>query len=92
MSEIGRELGQVSLHIDAVAIPPEKRNDGQSMAKIMQARPSRIVRAAKADLARQFDECPSDAPFRQAGAVLGYEKARAVGIATEMIPTSGVSL
>jgi hypothetical protein len=35
MPEVGRQLGQVLLDIDAVAIPFEECVDGQSMAKIV---------------------------------------------------------
>ena len=37
---------------------------------------------AQADLVRQFDKRPADAPVRQAGATLGEEEARTGGGAT----------
>ena len=79
VSEIGRELRQMTLDIDAAAMPIEECANGQSMTKIMQTRAPGVARAAQADLARQLDERPADAPFRQASAAFGEEKARAVG-------------
>src|SRR5208337_4016706 len=92
MAEVGREFGQVSFDVDTVAIPVQERSDRQSMAKVVEAWSSRIAGIAQADLARQLDECPTNAPFGQAGAVLGKEETRAGRIAGETIPTDGIAL
>jgi hypothetical protein len=46
MTEVSRELGQVSFDIDSVAIPAHERTDGHAMAKIMQSWPSAVAGAA----------------------------------------------
>jgi hypothetical protein len=46
MAEVGRELGQVSLDIDAVAIPMQECIDCRSVAKIMQSWPSAVASTA----------------------------------------------
>src|SRR6266436_3330796 len=79
VSEISRERGQTSLDIDTAAMPMEECADSQAMTKIMQTRAPRVARAAQADLAKQLDERPADAPLRQTSAAFGEEKAWAVG-------------
>src|SRR5260370_15772770 len=79
VSEISRERGQMSLDIDTAAMPMEECADSQAMTKIMQTRASRVARAAQADLARQLDERPADAPLRQAAGVLRRAQTVSVG-------------
>jgi len=78
MSEVGGQLGQMALDIDPAAMPPAKGVDGQTVAKVQQARSARIAAVAQADLVGQFDEGPAHAPLRDARAVLGEEEAWAL--------------
>jgi hypothetical protein len=52
MSEVSRELWQVALDIDPVAIPAHKSIDGQTMAKIMQPGAPTVAGTAQTDLVR----------------------------------------
>ena len=56
------------------------------MAKIVQSWPSTVAGLAEADLVRQCDKRPSNAPFGQAAAVLGDKEAWAVRGAAQTIP------
>jgi hypothetical protein len=50
MAEVSRELRQVSLDIDPIAIPAQERIDRHTMTKVMQSWPSAVAGAAQADL------------------------------------------
>jgi hypothetical protein len=51
MTEVGRELGQVTLNIDVFLISAHQRLDGKAVAKIMQAWTMTVTRPPQADLA-----------------------------------------
>jgi phage-related protein len=53
MSEVGRELREVTFDIDVLPVPAQQHLDGESVAKIMEPRPVAVGGAAQADLARQ---------------------------------------
>src|SRR5208337_308164 len=78
------------LNINAVAIPAEQRGYGQSVTKIVQARPSGISGITQADFVRQFHERPSNTPFGQAGTALGKEEGWTGGGRKQTIPARRV--
>jgi len=79
------------LNINAVAIPAEQRGYGQSVTKIVQARPSGISGITQADFMRQFHECPSNTPFGQAATSLGQKECWIGGDRKQTIPARRVA-
>ena len=51
MTEIGRELGQVTFDIDVLLIPAHQRLHGEAVAKIVETWTMTIARSTLADLA-----------------------------------------
>ena len=92
MSEVGSQLGQVSLDIDPAAMPPAQGVDGQAVAKVQQARSAGIAAVAQADLVGQFDKGPAHAPLRDARALLGEEETGALRCGTQAVTASGIVL
>ena len=62
MPEVGRELEDAALDIEAVALPAPQRAHGEAMAQVMPARSVRVRRSERADLPGQLHErflqCP----------------------------------
>jgi hypothetical protein len=75
MSQIGREHRQALFDINTGSVPMQKRGYRKSVAKVMNAWAEAIPDFSEADLAGEFDECPSDHAVGERCTLIGQEKA-----------------
>jgi hypothetical protein len=91
VTEVGGKHRELLLDIDPLAIPAEKRPDGEAMPKIVYARPGVIARAPQADLAGQAPENTMNILVQQSTAALGYEEAWAAARSKMSVAPFGVT-
>src|SRR6266480_5425988 len=81
---------ELLLDIDPLAIPAEKRPDGEAMPEVVHPRPGVIAQASQTDLARQAPENTMDILVQQSTAALGHKKMRAAARSKVNITPFGV--
>jgi len=74
MTEVSRELVQMTFDIDILLVPAHQRLHGEAVAKIVQAGPMAVARAPQADRARELHKRGSDRASGQSPPVLGDKK------------------
>ena len=62
--------------IEAGSVPLQERGDSESVAKVMKSGTETIREASQTDLARQFDEGPTDHTIGQRPPLFGEKKVR----------------
>src|SRR2546427_12932337 len=74
MTEVRRELVQMTFDIDILLVPAHQRLNGEAVAKIVHAGPIAVAWAPHADLARELHKRGSDRASGQAPPGLGDKK------------------
>ena len=91
VTEIGGKHRKLLLDIDPLAIPFEKRPDGEAMPKVVYTRPGVIARASQTDLAGQAPENTMNILVQQSTAALGHKEVRAAARSKMSITPFGVA-
>jgi len=85
MTEVSRELVQMTLDIDILLVPAHQRLNGEAVAKIVHAGPMAVARAPQADLARELHKRGSDRASGQSPPVLRDKKTGAFRDGIDMV-------
>ena len=91
MTEVGGKHRELLLDIDPLAIPAEKRPDGEAMPEVVHPRPGVIVRPSQTDLAGQLPENPMNILVQQSAAALGHKEVWAAARSKMSITPLGVA-
>ena len=91
MAEVGGKHRELLLDIDLLAIPAEKRPDGEAMPEVVYARPGVVARASQPDIAGQAPENTMNILVQQSTAVLGYKEMRATTRSQMSIAPCGIA-
>jgi hypothetical protein len=77
VTEVGGERRELLLDVDPLAIPAEKRPDGEAMPEVVHARSGVIAWAPQTDLAGQAPEDTMNILMQQSTTALGDKEVQA---------------
>ena len=90
MAHVGRQGGQLGVHVSAGPVPVEQGGDGEGMTQRMRPKPAACRACRDASPARQAEQRPPDVGVDEPGAPGGYEEAGLAGCRAEPVACPGV--